>query len=171
MQAKSRKGERANMAQRNNRAPTVKNQSYLVSHGTLKRSWSRTTKNEIKPQTDISNMNKAKLSSRKDLIVYRLIGISSGMCMLPKLRRIYLTSNFWFHNFEQLCSSVYLYYNCNPLVTVIQWHIMAKINIYNGDSERKQRVCKRGELHWSVPAFYPWNGFRNYFFGQFTEEK
>ena len=31
-----------------------------------------------------------------------------GVCMLPKRQQIYFTSNFWFHDFEQLCQLVYL---------------------------------------------------------------
>ena len=73
-------------------------------------------------------MNEAKLSAGKNLKIHRLIGVLLGMCMLPK-RQIYFKSNFWFHNFEQLCQLVYLSYNRkkNPLLTVIQRH-MHKLN-------------------------------------------
>ena len=72
-------------------------------------------------------MNEAKLSAGKNLKIHRLIGVLLGMCMLPK-RQIYFKSNFWFHNFEQLCQLVYLSYNGkNPLLTVIQRH-MHKLN-------------------------------------------
>ena len=55
-------------------------------------------------------MNEAKLSAGKNLKIHSLIGVLLGMCMLPK-RQIYFKSNFWFHNFEQLCQLVYLSYN------------------------------------------------------------
>ena len=61
-------------------------------------------------------MNKAKLSAGKNLKIHRLIGVLLGMweCLLTMRQQIYLTSNFWFHNFEQLCQLVYLQYNNKP---------------------------------------------------------
>ena len=70
--------------------------------------------------------------------------------MLPKRQQIYFTSNFWFN-----CSAKVspLRINCD-LVT----HAQTELNLYSGDSERKQRRCakeihvlasisKSGELH------------------------
>ena len=68
-------------------------------------------------------MNEAKLSAGKNLKIHCLIGVLLGMCMLPNRQQIYFTSNFWFHNFEQLCQLVYLSLTENPLLTVIQRHM------------------------------------------------
>ena len=69
--------------------------------------------------------------------------IERGVCMLPKRQQIYFTSNFWFHDFEQLCQLVYLQYNSKPSCNC---HSVTRAQIEYLErrfSERKQRVYKR----------------------------
>ena len=57
------------------------------------------TTKKIKLQSHFEYEHEAKLSAGKNLNIQRSISVLLGMCMLPKRRQIYFTSNFWFQHF------------------------------------------------------------------------